>query len=104
MDDLVTIAEVERRPLKAAVEEVRRSGAPVALTDLAVTGSDLIAVGLEEGPRIGEVLQKLLGLVLEDPSLNEKATLMERAMSWLPDSTSGQRALGIDSRRPRGGK
>lgn len=42
----------------------------VSLKTLAVTGSDLIALGMRPGRELGEVLNKLLELVLEDPERN----------------------------------
>lgn len=51
----------------------------VSLKTLAVTGSDLIAAGMKPGPALGEVLQKLLELVLEEPECNTKECLLEQA-------------------------
>lgn len=48
----------------------------VSLKDLAVTGSDLIAAGMKPGKQIGEVLQKLLEIVIDDPKKNTKEYLM----------------------------
>ena len=49
---------------------------PVALADLAVRGDDLIAAGVPEGPAVGAALRRLLAAVVEDPSLNERETLL----------------------------
>ena len=43
----------------------------VMLKDLAITGSDLIALGMLPGRQIGELLHELLELVLENPALND---------------------------------
>ena len=51
---------------------------PHRLRDLAVDGSDLIALGLEEGPAIGRTLQGLLDAVVDDPSLNTRDALLAR--------------------------
>ena len=51
----------------------------VSLKTLAVTGSDLIAAGMKPGKELGEVLQKLLQLVLDDPSCNAKDKLLAEA-------------------------
>ncbi|MCM1058085.1 MAG: HD domain-containing protein [Firmicutes bacterium] len=51
----------------------------VTLKGLAVKGSDLIAAGMQPGKEIGEVLQKLLALVLDDPSRNTKEKLLAEA-------------------------
>lgn len=48
----------------------------LSLKELAVTGSDLIAAGMKPGKEIGEVLQKLLELVIDDPGKNTKEYLL----------------------------
>jgi tRNA nucleotidyltransferase (CCA-adding enzyme) len=52
---------------------------PVALGDLAVRGDDLLAAGLGEGPAVGAALRRLLAAVVDDPSLNERDTLLRLA-------------------------
>lgn len=49
----------------------------VSLKELAVTGSDLIAAGMQPGKAIGEMLNALLEMVIENPELNTKETLLE---------------------------
>lgn len=51
----------------------------VSLQELAVSGSDLIAAGMKPGKALGDMLQKLLELVLDDPSLNEREKLLSEA-------------------------
>lgn len=51
----------------------------VSLKTLAVTGADLIAAGMKPGKEMGNVLQNLLELVLEDPSCNTAEKLMAEA-------------------------
>lgn len=48
----------------------------LSLKDLAVTGGDLIAAGMEPGPQLGMVLQKLFDLVLDNPEKNTKECLL----------------------------
>jgi len=50
----------------------------LSIRDLAVSGSDLIALGMEPGKAIGEMLGALLDAVLEDPSLNTKEKLIQQ--------------------------
>jgi len=52
---------------------------PHRLKDLAVDGSDLIAIGIAPGPELGRLLHDLLQDVVEDPSRNTKDKLLERA-------------------------
>jgi tRNA nucleotidyltransferase (CCA-adding enzyme) len=49
------------------------------LSDLAVDGDDLLAMGFEPGPDLGRALQELLELVVDDPSMNERDRLLEHA-------------------------
>lgn len=44
--------------------------------DLAINGSDLKRLGLQPGPRFGEILRMLLEHVLDDPSLNTTQALI----------------------------
>ncbi|HEY0809094.1 MAG TPA: CCA tRNA nucleotidyltransferase [Longimicrobiales bacterium] len=48
----------------------------LAAGDLAINGRDLKALGLEPGPRFGEIIDALVVRVLDDPTLNEKDTLL----------------------------
>lgn len=45
----------------------------------AVSGSDLIAIGIKPGKEIGEILNRLLEMVIEDPELNQKEILLKKA-------------------------
>jgi tRNA nucleotidyltransferase/poly(A) polymerase len=67
--------------LRDALERERGSAHRVG--DLAVDGSDLLEVGVPEGPEIGRILANLLDAVVEEPRLNERATLLERAKAEL---------------------
>lgn len=49
----------------------------VTLKDLAISGSDLIAEGMQPGRKIGETLAALLDKVLEDPDLNTREILLK---------------------------
>ena len=72
------LAEIER--LYARILEEQNC---VSLKTLAITGSDLIAEGMKPGKEIGEVLEKLLEEVLEEPALNTKEVLLEKAKSLI---------------------
>ena len=52
---------------------------PHRLADLAVDGTDLLALGYSEGPKLGGVLSELLDEVVDDPSRNHREWLLERA-------------------------
>lgn len=65
-------------PWAETVREIRRRGDALTRSDLAVSGSDLEALGAK-GPRIGQILADLLERVLEDPALNTKDRLLDLA-------------------------
>lgn len=48
----------------------------LAVRDLAIGGRDLLALGYKAGPEIGRELERLFELVIDDPSLNERETLL----------------------------
>lgn len=84
--DIMAQSEYQREEKLAAVEaweqiygEICAKQECVSLKMLAVTGSDLIAAGMKPGPALGEVLQKLLELVLENPECNTKDYLLKQA-------------------------
>ncbi|MEZ4413845.1 MAG: CCA tRNA nucleotidyltransferase [Gemmatimonadales bacterium] len=61
------------------VAAVRAAGVPLRRGDLAVSGQDLIAAGIPTGPVVGQVLERLLALVVDEPALNERDALLARA-------------------------
>jgi tRNA nucleotidyltransferase/poly(A) polymerase len=52
---------------------------PHRLSDLAIDGTDLIALGYEPGPKLGAALSRLLSEVVDDPVRNTRDALLERA-------------------------
>ena len=58
--------------------EIREHGDCVNLKDLAVSGSDVIKAGIKPGKAVGEVLNRLLEMVLEEPARNEKEYLTDQ--------------------------
>jgi len=70
------IAKQER--VEALYREIKANKECLSLKDLAVTGKDLIAEGMKPGKALGEVLQKMLADVLEEPDHNRKDYLLGR--------------------------
>ena len=75
---LLAAGTASRSPLPKVVAAIRAAKDPLTLQDLAVNGNDLIAAGVRPGPDVGEVLQRLLAEVLEDPQRNTKGYLLSR--------------------------
>ena len=48
----------------------------LSLKELAINGKDLMTLGMKPGREIGETLEKLLLLVLENPEYNTKEYLL----------------------------
>lgn len=55
----------------------------VSLKQLDINGKDLIDLGYKPGVKVGETLDKLLSIVIEDPSKNKKEILIKIAADFL---------------------
>lgn len=66
------VTSVYRRAVRIAYRD------PVEVSDLAVNGNDLLAIGIR-GKHLGDTLRLLLQEVLEDPSRNTREFLLEQA-------------------------
>jgi tRNA nucleotidyltransferase/poly(A) polymerase len=62
-----------------AARKVLATAPPLSVSDLALDGRGLIALGLAPGPHFGRILDRLLDWVLEDPSRNQTHLLEDRA-------------------------
>lgn len=67
--------------IETLYREITAAGQCVALKDLAITGKDLIAAGIQPGRELGEILNNLLELVIENPELNKKEKLLKHVRS-----------------------
>lgn len=67
-----TIGSVYKRAIKIAYKD------PIALSDLAIDGTDLEKLGIK-GPAVGGTLRQLLDAVILDPRMNNHETLVEMA-------------------------
>ena len=75
-------AEFDPREIEALekrVAEIRAQNMSLSVGDLDITGYDLMELGIEKGPHIGEVLEKLLDFVIERPELNVRSELLRFA-------------------------
>ncbi len=63
---------------EAMYRQIREANDCLSLKQLAITGSDLIAAGVAPGPKIGELLSRLLAEVIDEPSLNTRDALLAR--------------------------
>jgi len=63
-------------PLIDRVERILAESQAFSLRDLAVSGRDLMAMGIEPGKNLGKILNELLEAVLDDPELNTREDLL----------------------------
>lgn len=74
------LAYVDR--YEACYRSVIEKNQCLSLKDLAVSGRDLIAAGMRPGPALGNVLNRLFELVLDDPDKNESEYLLRMAREF----------------------
>ena len=84
--DALAMCEAERqRPwadvdgISRIFEEVKREGEPPSLKNLAVSGEDIMALGMPKGRRVGEILSALLDAVIDEECENDKEALIKKA-------------------------
>jgi tRNA nucleotidyltransferase (CCA-adding enzyme) len=79
-DDLLAMSEAEGwgGELAETAARVRHSNAPLTIADLAITGNDIVALGIPQGPDVGVILDALLDLVIEHPEWNTREELIHQ--------------------------
>lgn len=76
--------------LKVHVARILAGGSALSVRDLKLSGRDLMTeLGMKPGPIIGETLAALLEEVLNDPELNARDVLLERARAILKERQPG---------------
>ncbi len=69
--------EEEYQSLLPRIDELIND--PMTLAELDITGEDLNAIGIPKSKEMGEILNKLLEMVIDNPSLNQKEILLNQA-------------------------
>jgi len=67
------------KDLADRVNKVIEAGSAFSVKDLAVSGKDLMAIGIPGGKMMGIILHELMETVLDDPAQNTKEKLLEIA-------------------------
>lgn len=65
--------------VKAVLEQVIEEEQCFSISDLAINGHDIMDLGVPEGKRVGEILKKLLDVVISEDIGNEHTALVEYA-------------------------
>ena len=68
-------------------EHILAQGDCLSLKQLAVSGRDLMELGIAQGKQIGEILHMLLEQVVADPDKNDRAYLIKQVKDYLADDT-----------------
>lgn len=68
--------------IDALLAQIRLDGSCLTAKDLTINGSDLLSLGVEPGPHIGECMKFLLSLVQDDILENKKDELLDAAKSF----------------------
>ncbi len=71
------------RDLELRIAKVVEEDNALHIKDLKVNGDDIRKMGVPTGPKIGEILELLLDKVIEDPSLNNRDSLLQLAKKML---------------------
>lgn len=86
--DINKVARLDKvENTRAVFERVMMSQQASQLKDLAVSGHDLLALGIPEGPEIGRILHTLLDAVIADQLPNERGSLLETATKLRSEKT-----------------
>ena len=68
--------DIDLKDELSLIDEIKNNKEPVFLSDLAINGNDLLAIG-KNGVEVGEILNKLLDIVHKDKSMNNKDNLLK---------------------------
>ncbi len=83
--------EEEYRTILGAVDREVEQGSAFSVSDLAVSGRDVIEAGVPQGPEIGRVLQSLLTQVQNETIENTREALLAALKGELHGNGSGRR-------------
>jgi tRNA nucleotidyltransferase (CCA-adding enzyme) len=92
--DSFALAGKETEPINLTaltdrVEKVLAEDHAFTIKDLAVSGNDLMTIGIESGKTMGIILKELLETVLDDPAQNTREKLLEIAGKIVKDRIKG---------------
>jgi len=78
--DIAAVRLSELEKIKAAAVSILNEKPALTLSQLAISGKDLIAMGFEPSPAIGQLLNRMLELVVSEKLENERDALLDFAV------------------------
>jgi len=83
--------------MRGLVDQESQSQAVFSPKDLAINGNDIIkTLGISSGPQVGEIIKRLMDLVVEHPSLNNREELMNIIKTFYPPKISSNIKFAVD--------
>jgi tRNA nucleotidyltransferase (CCA-adding enzyme) len=77
--------------MRSLINDENTSQSVFSPKDLAVDGNDIIkTLGISSGPQVGEVIKKLMDLVVDHPSLNNRQELLNIVKTFYPPKVSSE--------------
>jgi tRNA nucleotidyltransferase (CCA-adding enzyme) len=71
------------------LDDILAAREPFSLKDLELNGQDILALGVKEGPMIGQILEATLGGVIDKKVTNKKKPLLKFVRTYLRDHQNG---------------
>lgn len=85
--EMAQIARTERlREIRIIASDIMNKRQCFRIKDLTVSGYDILSLGVNPGPKVGEVLKHLLEKVIEEEIVNDRTILLEEAARYLRGS------------------
>ncbi|HEX5033281.1 MAG TPA: CCA tRNA nucleotidyltransferase [bacterium] len=78
--------------LKRRIQEELEKKPPFGPKDLALTGHDLMRLGYPEGPLLGQILRRMVEVVLDDPAKNTREFLIEWVLENFHERSEQERS------------
>lgn len=74
--------------IRQIYNEIKMDNQCLSLKNLAVNGCDLLALGFLQGRELGDVLERLLAMAINEPGMNDKDRLLKLAEKMLREKGS----------------
>ncbi|TQQ85716.1 CCA tRNA nucleotidyltransferase [Peptacetobacter hominis] len=77
-EGLYVISEIRK-----IIDDIKEKGECFKVSELEITGKDIIKMGIKPGKQIGMILEEILKKVIKNPEMNRKDTLLKEAENFV---------------------